>query len=71
MPIFLFLFLLLDIDECADKNAEVERCDEDRGLKCFNLPGSFECRCDLGYLADSHGICTGWKFVMINLILLD
>jgi len=59
--------LLLDIDECADKNAQL--CEGD--MKCFNSPGSFKCECDHGFLPDGYKTCKGWKFVMFKLNLLD
>ena len=37
--------LLLDIDECAEANAELNNCEQN----CNNTVGSFECSCRQGY----------------------
>lgn len=50
--------LLIDIDECADKDAQL--CEGN--MKCFNSPGSFKCECDHGFLPDTYKTCKGWKF---------
>ncbi len=41
----------IDIDECVGTND----CDQD----CNNLPGSFECTCDAGYVALNRTHCQG------------
>ena len=43
----------IDIDECATANGG---CDQ----ICVNKPGSFECKCNAGYLlADDKKTCNG------------
>ena len=49
-------FQSTDIDECTEKSTRLQ-CKE-IGAECFNLPGSYECRCDRGYQhGDEH--CEG------------
>ena len=44
---------LLDIDECATDNGGCSQV-------CVNKPGSFECKCNAGYvLADDKKTCKG------------
>ena len=47
----------IDSDECADLNGGCE-------VNCENLPGSYQCSCDNGWLleADGHS-CSGMGIV--------
>ena len=48
--------MTLDIDECATDNGG---CDQ----VCVNLPGSYECKCNAGYLlAEDAHTCNGKTF---------
>ena len=51
-----YLPMTVDIDECATDNAGC-------GQICVNLTGSYECKCNAGYLLaeDAHA-CTGKTF---------
>lgn len=46
------LYSLSDINECADQSLN----DCDPNAKCYNLEGTFECRCKRGYRGDGK-IC--------------
>lgn len=46
------LYSLSDINECADPSLN----DCDPNAKCYNLEGTFECRCKRGYRGDGK-IC--------------
>ena len=46
---WVLMFLIVDIDECAEN---VTFC-HNRG-ECHNLDGSYNCTCEAGYDADSY-----------------
>ena len=47
------IYILTDTDECARK---IDNCSQN----CRNIPGSFECGCDVGYELSSDGMtCQG------------
>lgn len=50
--VFLFILLILDIDECEDEN----NCD--LNALCTNTDGSYICRCLRGYEGDGR-YCIG------------
>ena len=48
-----FFLALIDVDECATGNGGCSQV-------CDNKPGSFECKCNAGYvLADDKKTCKG------------
>ena len=49
-----FSCIVLDINECLTGSAQ---CDPDHAT-CQNLPGTFSCTCDSGYIGDGF-TCTG------------
>ena len=50
----IFMLFFIDIDECATDNGDCSQV-------CVNKPGSYECKCNAGYvLADDMKTCTGW-----------
>ena len=55
------IWLLPDIDECVVDNGGCNQI-------CVNKPGSFECKCEPGYLLSDDGkTCVGKKSCLIFL----
>ena len=53
-------FVLLDINECAVENGGC-------GQICNNLPGTYECKCEDGYLLDTNShSCSGIVYYNYN-----
>ena len=50
-----FFISSADIDECKNKN----RCG--KNAKCVNLPGSYECKCNTGFVGKGTA-CFGKNF---------
>lgn len=53
--ICIFLFFIVDIDECA---TNVDTC-VDSSSTCVNTPGAFQCDCKTGFNKLSDFICAG------------
>ena len=55
-----FLYLLLDLDECASDPSPCEQI-------CTNTEGSYECSCYRGYLTDpsNYSQCIGKLIIII------
>ena len=49
-----FLYITLDIDECAESN--LNNCDTD--ATCTNTEGGYQCACNIGYAGDGTA-CQG------------
>lgn len=53
----------VDIDECAVTSCDHGVCEDGPCVygKCRDGPGSFECKCKVGYIGDRCQDSTGWK----------
>lgn len=54
-----------DINECADPNLN----DCDPNAKCYNLEGTYECRCKRGYRGDGKSCECEWPISLKTVLL--